>query len=54
MLETGTSGLMSGEGKRVGMQYDSGTAPFLDSTTVDSLRCITFSILSIDPTTGVA
>jgi hypothetical protein len=32
MLEMGTSGLMSGEGKRVGMHYDSGTAPFLDST----------------------
>jgi hypothetical protein len=32
MLEMGTSGLMSGEGKRVGMQYGVGTAPFLDST----------------------
>ena len=32
MLEKGTSGLMSGEGKRVGMQSGVGSAPFLDST----------------------
>jgi hypothetical protein len=31
MLEKGTSGLMSGEGKRVGRPR-LGTAPFLDST----------------------
>src|ERR1700688_4528645 len=32
MPEKGTSGLMSGEGKRVGMQSGVGSAPFLDST----------------------
>jgi hypothetical protein len=32
MLETGTSGLMSGEGKRVGSPVGSDLAPFLDST----------------------
>jgi len=32
MLETGTSGLMSGEGKRVGLPVGSDHAPFLDST----------------------
>ena len=35
MLEMGTSGLMSGEGKRVGYQFGSDTAPFLDSTLLD-------------------
>jgi hypothetical protein len=32
MPAKGTSGLMSGEGKRVGMQSGVGSAPFLDST----------------------
>jgi hypothetical protein len=37
MLEMGTSGLMSGEGKRP-FAYCTGTAPFLDSTGLFSLR----------------
>ena len=34
MPEKGTSGLMSGEGKRFGMQSGVGSAPFLDSTRI--------------------
>src|SRR5262249_20424342 len=41
MLETGTSGLMSGEGKRIGRPVRlPGTAPFLDSTPDVRRECV--------------